>query len=374
MRLFRQTINALLRSALDDLSDAQTETVGSAFRQMRWIADRVGIPLPRYLDEVILRNIAEIVAHAIIDTNYGAPLRLECPLIVTLAVSDYCPFACTNCYSNSGNAYNADGPKGVSGEAEIFKKIALSKIPFVMITGGEPLAIPGIDQGLEALLNAGKLVHVSTNASIIKYLNIAERYPSNLAFVIPIWGTRQRHNERRGHRSFERLEANLGMLKARDLPVHLLVIISDDDLAVFDDVYELSRNFQISTIRINRKVRVGRQDDSNIQVSSYFARGLAKQVRRLQKLVTSVLVDIPEFRGQRREPLILKLLGIPNYGSCSAGNWMMHVDNNGGAYPCFTFEGGEQFSVEARLSLKDQWVRVQEVRATGRHLRWRSTC
>jgi MoaA/NifB/PqqE/SkfB family radical SAM enzyme len=360
VRLLRQTTNALLRSALPDLGEAQIETVGAAFGWARWIAARVGMPLPQHVDEAVVRSIAEIVGRAILDTEYGSPLRLECPLIVTLAASDYCPFACANCYSHSG-AGRAAASAAI--KAETFEKVARSKVPFVLITGGEPLATAGIEDGLEVLLDAGKLVRVSTNASVARFLDMAERYRSTLAFVLPIWGTRQRQNERRGARSFERVEENLAALNARGLPGRLLVVVADDDLSLFDEVHDLQQRFRISTIRVGRKLRVGRLDDVDTPLSSVFARGLIVQARRLQRRGIEVLLDLPELRGSRGVPLIQKLLGIPNYESCSAGSWMMHFDHDGAAYPCFTLEGARQFSVEAALSLGDQWSRVQEVRA-----------
>jgi MoaA/NifB/PqqE/SkfB family radical SAM enzyme len=359
VRILRRAANALLRTALPDLETAESETLGAAFAWARWLAAGVGAPLPKPIDESIIRNIADIVGRAIIDTDYGLPLRFECPLIVTLAASEHCPFACANCYSRSGGVR---GSAPAAFNAATFEKVARSKAPFVLITGGEPLATAGIRDGLEVLLDAGKLVRVSTNASVEKFLATAERYRSTLAFVLPIWGTRRRHNELRGARSFERVEENLKALNARGLAGHLLIVVADDDLSLFEEIHRLRQEYRISTIRVSRKVRVGRLDDGDASLPTDLARRLADQVRRLQRRGASVLLDLPELRGSRGERLIQKLLGIPDNQSCSAGSWMMHLDHEGTAYPCFTFEGGRQFAAEAGLSMSDQWSRVKQIR------------
>jgi MoaA/NifB/PqqE/SkfB family radical SAM enzyme len=360
VRFLRNSANNLLRATLPDLQEADSKTVGAAFGWARWLAARVGMPLPKHIDETIIRNIADIVGRAVIDTEYGQPLRFESPLFVTLAASDYCPFACANCYSRSGGGRGAASP---GTNLATFEKVARSRAPFVLITGGEPLAAPDIRDGLEVLLDAGKLVRVSTNAFVGTLLDLAEGFRSTLSFVLPIWGTRKRHDELRGARSFERVERNLEALNSRALPAHLLVVVPDNDLSLFDDVNVLRQRYRISTIRVSRKVRVGRLDDAKAPLSSDFCRRLIDQVRRLQRRGASVLLDIPELRGSRGDLLIQKLLGIPHYQSCSAGNWMMHFDHDGAAYPCFTFEGEGRFRVEAGLSLNDQWRRVKEVRA-----------
>ena len=87
--------------------------------------------------------------------------------------------------------------------------------PFVLLTGGEPLADPMLISGLTILLDAGKMVYVATNASIDRYLPLAERYRQRLAFLFSIWGARVSHNERRGANSFERVERNCRSLSAQ---------------------------------------------------------------------------------------------------------------------------------------------------------------
>jgi MoaA/NifB/PqqE/SkfB family radical SAM enzyme len=357
MKLVRGVANTMIRRGLPHLEDASPETIRSAFQYLRWLAVRCGVPLPKEVDDRFLRNAVGIIGRAAIDTPYGHPLQFECPLIITLAVSDYCPFACTNCYSNSGRTSTSEN--AADGVHLIFEKVANSTTPFVLITGGEPLASQSTRPGVQALLDAGKWVQISTNASIASYIDIAERYPTTLNFVLPIWGRRERHNEIRGHQSFERVERNLGLLNKCGLRGQLLIVLADDDLGVFEDVSRLVQKFAVSLTRVIRKVKVGRRDEMGPEMSPRFAYALKRQARRLRRYLPFVLVDIPELRSRRRGTLMQSVVGIPRYESCAAGNWMMHIDSSGAAFPCYTFEASGRSRVSSALSIFDQWRRVQ---------------
>jgi hypothetical protein len=43
---------------------------------------------------------------------------------------------------------------------------------------------------------------------------------------------------------------------------------------------------------------------------------------------------------------------------CSAGNWMLHLDSLGRAYPCFSLETRKELATPAHLEIADQWKEV----------------
>ena len=95
---------------------------------------------------------------------------------------------------------------------QIFAKVAATKTPIVIISGGEPLVADGLKECLKLLLDSGKFLFVSTNALVEDYLDLAQEHKENLRFILPVWGDRKRHNARRGINSFERVERNLTLL------------------------------------------------------------------------------------------------------------------------------------------------------------------
>jgi MoaA/NifB/PqqE/SkfB family radical SAM enzyme len=360
LRFLRSIANHALRDALEDLSNASEPTVERAYGWVRRIAVALGLPIPADVDAMVLRNLAQTVGGAIVATEYGAPLRFEQPLVATLAVSGYCPFACANCYANSLAALST---AAASNDTDNFVRVASTKIPFVVLTGGEPLADPRLSTGLATLLDAGKMVYLATNASIDHYLPLAERYRRRLAFLFSIWGTRQRHNERRGENSFERVERNCRSLSAKGLRANLLVVLADNDLSVFADVRELLRSWQIASVRVIRKLEVGRLEAQRFEPTPDWLHHAQLEIAGLRAFCSTVVADIPELRRrQRRSSIAQRALGIPSFETCAAGAWMIHLESSGAAYPCYVFESSGSTRIPAGLSIDEQWLAVREAR------------
>lgn len=359
MRLLRRFANHLVEKNVPVLRSADRQQIERAFRYVGWIPRSLGVPLPFGVDGNILRDYALMFGEALLETPYGEPLHFSEPLIITVSVSDYCPFACSNCYSNSIRSSKDRSPFK---NERIFRDIAASRTPFIFITGGEPLAFRECYDRVQMLLERGKWVYLSTNASIGRHIELLARYPSSYHLVLPIWGRRERHNERRGAQSFERVERNLELLSANGAQGTLLVVLADNDLSVFDDVEELADRYRISGVRINRKVDVGRMDEARAEVSSEFADELASRVKRLKTKVGLVLNEVPELRASNARSAVPSYLGIGSYQGCAAGHWMMHIDDAGAAYPCFTFETHVAASAAAGQSVAEQWSLVRKHR------------
>jgi len=370
MKAARTIVNAILCRAMDRLQGASQEQIETAFRLVRLTARALGLPGLTDVDSVFIVHLVTAVARGMLNTPYGHPLDFDCPLIVTLSVTAYCPFKCINCYSHSGE-WGKDSESGGILESAV-NELASSQIPIVVITGGEPLATPLTRPTVEALAGAGKLVLLSTNASVEGHIDLIERYPLRFGFIFPIWGRRDRHNKLRGARSFERIEKNLELLNSRGKSGDVLVVLSEADMGVFDDLEQLVQRFRISRLRVTRKTNVGRQGQSVLTPDSAFERDLRHRLRVLKPHVGTVLVDIPEFRRHPKKSILEMTLGIAPYASCAAGNWMMHLDSNGAAYSCFTFEpSGRTYQVAPGLTLSRQW---QQLKSNRKHLSNSEVC
>jgi MoaA/NifB/PqqE/SkfB family radical SAM enzyme len=357
VKLIREFVDSVLQRTLPHLQDASPEQIRTAYGFLSSVVKTLGIPMPRELDSRFVTNFASIVARALINTPYGRPLELDCPLVVTLSVTAFCPFSCTNCYSDSRNLL--PDQRALDRTRLSIEKILLSQIPIVVITGGEPLSTPITRSCVAAAADAGKWVFVSTNASIENHLELIDRYSNNLVFVLPIWGRREQHNKLRGARSFERVERNLELLNSRGQRGHLFVVLSETDLGIFDEVDRLVRKFAIAHVRVVRKIGVGRQSRSAIELDSVIVQALRSRLRSLKPFVEWIMVDIPELRDHRNKSALQSILGIPSYTSCAAGRWMMHLDSSGGAYSCFSVEGTGARSVASGLTISEQWQQVK---------------
>ena len=358
MRWVRSGLNAGLQALLPLLDRVPAEYVGRSFRGVHWVLARAGLPLPESIDPRLVRSTIRIVAESVVRTPYGQPLAFQEPLLVTLSSSTYCPFRCVNCYSNAsahgGTDAVPDAPRPWIDE------LAQSDVPFVFLTGGEPLADPRIEATAETLLAAGKWVYVSSNASIARLLALNRRYPHSLYFYLPLWGTPARHDELRGVGSYRRLCDNLRLLSDAGLAGNLLVPMSSADLGVIDTAAELAASHRISMVRINRKVSVGREGGDTVDATPAFLQALGRSLAPLKKRVDAVSLDLPETRRGARHPALLRALGIAAPRGCAAGSWMMHVDHRGHTYPCYAFEGSLSGTDATVGSLRERWRGLQQ--------------
>ena len=336
MRIARNLVNSLFSRTSELLSTLSPTEVVDAFGMLRSLAAFTGCPEVERMDHRVLTDMIELITDALRRTPYGRPLEFEYPLIISVSASNYCPFACSNCYSNAGVS-SAQGR--THHHLQIFAKVAASKTPFVIVSGGEPLVAEGIEDCLKLLLDSGKLVFLSTNALLEKHLGLARQNDGRLIFILPVWGNRKRHNAKRGANSFERVEQNLAVLNAAGLKPHVLIVLSDTDFSVFEDVERLARSHRIEAVTISRRIDVGRVETAPIEFSQDHWRQLQIWQKKLQWRVGLVVCDLPEMHGRKSSGRMQRMLGLPPHEGCSAGNWMMHIDDAGQGYPCFSFEG-----------------------------------
>jgi MoaA/NifB/PqqE/SkfB family radical SAM enzyme len=360
MRIARNVINALFLRTSDRLSSLSPLEAVDVIEMLRPFAALAGRPLVEPMDPRVLTGMIEIITDALCRTPYGRPLEFKYPLIISVSASSYCPFACSNCYSNAGIA-SARGQ--THSRLQIFAKVAASKTPFVIVSGGEPLVAEGIEDCLKLLLDSGKFVYLSTNALVEKHLGLARQYDDRLRFVLPVWGNRERHNASRGANSFERVEQNMAVLNAAGLKPHVHVVLSDADFSVFKDVERLACSHAIEAITIGRRIDVGRIETTPVEFSQNLWRQLEFWQKKLKRLVRLVVCDLPEMQGRKSSGPMQRMLGLPAGEGCSAGNWMMHIDDTGQGYPCFSFEGQRDQSVAAELPITEQWKEIRELRA-----------
>jgi MoaA/NifB/PqqE/SkfB family radical SAM enzyme len=360
MRAARNIVNSLFSVTASHLAALSPSVGADVYKAVRSFTAFMGRPLPEELDPRVVHGTIELIADGLRRTPYGSPLELEYPLFITLSAQSYCPFACTNCYSNSGVA-KARGR--TDDRMQLFAKVAAARTPFVIVSGGEPLVAEGIEDGLELLVDSGKFVWVSTNALVDKYVEFARRNEGSLCFILPVWGNRERHNSRRGVNSFERVERNLQMLNAAGQKANILVVLADDDFSVFDDVERLLRTYRVDVVTITRRIDTGRVEVGPFELGPDQRRRLELWQKTLKPHVRMVVCDLPEMQEAKGSSRMQRMLGLPSHNGCSAGNWMMHIDDAGQGYACFSFEGQQDQSIAGHVSIAEQWRAVRDLRA-----------
>lgn len=358
MRIARILVNSLLSLSSERLADLSPSVAADVYRLIGTFAAFAGRPLMERLDPRVLKGAMSLVSDALARTPYGSQLEFDHPLVISLSTSSYCPFACCNCYASSGD--NRERGRA-SDRLQLFAKVARSKTPFVILSGGEPLVADGFGECLGLLLEAGKFVFVSTNALVDP--SVARQRDGQLVFILPVWGDRKRHDARRGAHSFDRLERNLAGLNGVGQKPNLHIVLPDNDFSALPDVERLVHQYKVNVVTIARRIQTGRVDGTRLVLSSSDLSKLDHWQAVLQRHARRVVCDLPELQSTAALGRLHSLLGLPNFEGCAAGNWMMHIDDTGQGFPCFSFEGRQHLAVPRHLTIGNQWRAVRQMRA-----------
>jgi hypothetical protein len=125
MRAARNIVNSLFSVTASHLAALSPSVGADVYKAVRSFTAFMGRPLPEELDPRVVHGTIELIADGLRRTPYGSPLELEYPLFITLSAQSYCPFACTNCYSNSGVA-KARGR--TDDRMQLFAKVAAANL------------------------------------------------------------------------------------------------------------------------------------------------------------------------------------------------------------------------------------------------------
>ena len=365
-RLRRSVYNRALSTFARGLSRPELARADRRIlRSFKWPIALYDAQSADLLDKQWLLDAAYILADSVARTPFGEPLRLTWPLILTVGVSDSCPYQCQFCYSDA----LPKSSKSARLDLETFERIAESPVPHVILSGGEPMLYDGIENAIECLLDSGKNVYIATHAPASRLKRVFEKYPGSATVLYSLWGTRERHEAVRGPGSFQALWNNLRQLQ--DMPVYgsLNCLIAREDLSALDAAAEIRDAFDIHRVFVSRVLGVGRQSEPISQPDAPYIRNLEAKLAQVRRSRFDTMVNVPELStsspqrklGER----LLTFLGIEWCDGCSAANWAMHIGPSGSYYPCFGFETSRPVgTLGLHKSLREAWHEVRDHRAT----------
>jgi hypothetical protein len=119
----------------------------------------------------------------------------------------------------------------------------------------------------------------------------------------------------------------------------------------------------VKVVTVSRRIDVGRMDDTRFALDQGHLDKLAQWRKRLLRHVRSVVLDLPEVPSKTGLGKLQGILGLPAQSGCSAGNWMMHIDDSGRGFPCFSFETYQEHASAKDLTIAEQWSAARALRA-----------
>jgi MoaA/NifB/PqqE/SkfB family radical SAM enzyme len=355
MRMLRRTINFILTHhfAKDDLYLRQLDNYILRFTGS--LLKLFSIPGAQLLFKRSTLDKLHILFKSIAVTPYGQYLSLELPFIVTLSITDMCPFYCRFCFSSKKNS----PPTHVS--LDLVRNLASSRIPTFVLSGGEPMQHPKIQRIVEIFIASNKNLYIATHAPKSLLEPLAHLSGEKLTFILSIWGDNKTHDFYRGEGSFKRTIENAISLSKWKSRLAINFVLCEENPGLLNTLEAILNSISIYRVFITRPIFT---DRASADLCSHSIGNIGSLFRRCkaieQKTKVRISISIPEASIKVTQNLYLTLLskaiGIPGIISkCAAGNWMMHVDSAGYFYPCLAFESKTAFGNLKDMDLQTAW-------------------
>jgi MoaA/NifB/PqqE/SkfB family radical SAM enzyme len=144
---------------------------------------------------------------------------MDFPQFISFTITNSCNLRCRMCgqWSEEGYIKNNPASLGFSMDLNNWKKlvdeIALHKIRFILIRGGEPFLFPGIIELLEYINSKGIFISVDTNGTILDKFAEALVKIGNMHITFSVDGPEDIHDKVRGVKGcFNRTKENILLL------------------------------------------------------------------------------------------------------------------------------------------------------------------
>ncbi len=194
-----------------------------------------------------------------------------------LHITDTCNLFCNHCYARAQNSKDAVHFP-LNKVAEVVKQAKETGFRKIVITGGEPLLYPELNELLKKLIEMRKFSKLPT---IVLRTNLTQDIRKETpgliekAFdeiVVSIDGTEEYHNNRRGKGSYKKTISNLALFSKDTLrkKVSITSVFGSDDSDSISfekekkSVYQVKETFQLHQVRFRSLLPLGRARSLNL--------------------------------------------------------------------------------------------------------------
>src|SRR5512145_2922069 len=145
------------------------------------------------------------------------------PKYISFTITNSCNLRCRMCgqWSEEGYIYNhvkdAGSQMKLADWKRLVDEIALHKVAFILIRGGEPFLFPGIIELVEYIHDKGIFVSIDTNGTMMeKYIPDLVRI-GNMHITFSVDGPEEIHDYVRGvEGSFQKTKESIALLNGLD--------------------------------------------------------------------------------------------------------------------------------------------------------------
>jgi MoaA/NifB/PqqE/SkfB family radical SAM enzyme len=305
-------------------------------------------------------DLAYLLANSIASTPPGQVIQFTLPVILTVAITTECPFGCTTCYSDSH--FQRSDATYIS--PAYIGLIAASRVPVIMLTGGEPLIHPNIVSICAELLRNGRKLILATNSYHAGLESVFRSHPHRVTALLSVWGNEETHDSIRGAGSLRSTRDRVTRYIKAGARCSLNLIIADRSASCLDEARRiLALNPDVHRIFVTRAIHVGRAVHSRAPLTGSEIASLQKKCAELSgEFDKPFLLTIPELQrhpDDRRDSPLMRYFSLKLPMRCGTGFWTMHVATDGSCFGCFGLEHTFSSINISKESVHSAWEKVR---------------
>lgn len=291
------------------------------------------------------------------------------PFFVQLVPTSRCNLNCRYCFGEFHEREGDNFPlerieKVIDGLAELGTR-------FILLTGGEPMMHPQIAEIIRGIAAHRIEILLGTNG-----LKVAERIDELSlvsTFSISLDGPREHHDYYRGHGSYDAAMKAIRAVRDHGKRVQLQYTMTKDLVNCFEYVKsvaeELGCFIGINVLRPQRRAEGGvvNPDEATDQEIDDFLNYLIGTRFRVLPYPPSLLRRLKTWPYDYGRDVIVGKSALRGYDAipCSAGKFMIAIDNRGDIYPCAKWFYTRSLENCADGDVKRAWRELPAVRCVA---------
>lgn len=257
----------------------------------------------------------------------------EAPLLAHISITDKCNLNCPYCYACDGSYIKDMEFKEYK---VILDKLDEAGVLSVILTGGEPMLHPNINEILEYTISKKIAVLLLSNLTVLDMLDFSLLPTPYLAFQISLNGVW--NDDREQNPALIRTVNNYKKIKALNIPVIVTIVIDNIRINLYN-LFLFLEKYGITSVRFGLLINLGRNKKTD-EINQYinYVKEISQEIINYRNHHPKVYFSIQTEFVAFNDPYIARRAAL-----CEAGISELFVDRNGDIFPCPLFKSFKSF-------------------------------
>ena len=312
--------------------------------------------------EELGNNLDDLLACTDRDPLYVYKSKKCYPRTVVWELTLACNMRCSHCGSSAGISRRDELSRDeMFGLCDELGELECERLTLL---GGEPLVHPHWEEIALRLKEQDVRVNVITNGWMLDDPRFCDRIKNaDLSIVgISIDGMEKSHDALRRHGSFKRLSRGIDLLRAREVPVAAVTVVTQDSLKEIDELYDFFIDKGVKVWQLQIAAPLGRLlPDDPLLIQPHQIQVIYDFLYKKKALKPGLTIDLADnigyFPSGNNTYCRTTRRNNKNWIGCMAGIQVLGIDSNGDIKGCQSLPSIQRF-IEGNVRvtpLKEIW-------------------